>query len=175
MTPIFRDFGPADLAPLLAAAGITQTVLVQATPTVAETEYLLRLAARVPFVAGVVGWVDLTAPDVVETIDRLRANPALKALRPMLQSINETDWILQPAAEAALRHMAAAGLRFGALIQPRQLGAIARLARRHPELAIVINHAAKPRMGGGGCPIRAGLRVCLPLRRYQMSGANCRA
>lgn len=152
VAPIFRDFGPDDLAPLLAAAGVTQTVLVQATPTVAETEYLLAIAARTAFVAGVVGWVDLTAPDAVATIDRLRADPALKGLRPMLQSIDDTNWILQPAAEAALCHMAAVGLRFDALIQPRHLGVIATLARRHPDLAIVIDHVAKPRMGGGLAP-----------------------
>lgn len=147
--PIFRDFGPEDLAPLLAAAGVRQTVLVQATPTVAETKYLLKLAARTAFVAGVVGWVDLTAPDAIATIDELRVDPALRGLRPMLQSFVGTDWILQPAAEAALRHMAKVGLRFDALIQPRQLGAIATLARRHQDLAIVIDHVAKPRMGAG--------------------------
>lgn len=149
---IFRDFGPEDLAPLLARAGVRQTVLVQATPTVAETSYLLGLAARTPFVAAVVGWIDLTAPDAVATIDGLRTDPALKGLRPMLQSIAETDWILQPAAEAALRHMAKVGLRFDALIQPRHLGAIATLAQRHPDLAIVIDHVAKPRMGAGIAP-----------------------
>jgi L-fuconolactonase len=149
---IFRDFGPDDLAPLLTRAGVRQTVLVQATPSVAETGYLLALAGRTPFVAGVVGWADLTAPDAVATIEGLRADPALKGLRPMLQSIAETDWILQPAAGTALRHMAKAGLRLDALIQPRHLAAIATLARRHPDLAIVIDHIAKPRMGAGIAP-----------------------
>ncbi|WP_299843191.1 amidohydrolase family protein [uncultured Paracoccus sp.] len=150
--PIFRDFGPSDLAPLIEAAGIDQTVLVQATPTVAETEFLLQIAARTPFVAGVVGWVELTAPDAVATIERLQADPALKGLRPMLQGIEDTDWILQAAAEPALRHMAATGLCFDALVQPRHLEAIARIATRHPDLRIVIDHMAKPHMGGGRAP-----------------------
>ncbi len=157
VAPINRDFGPDDLGPLLSAAGVRQTVLVQATPTVAETQFLLNLAARTPFVAGVVGWVDLTAPDAIATIDALRRDSMLKGLRPMLQSIQDTDWILQPAAEAALRHMAAVGLRFDALIQPRHLDAMARLARRHPDLAIVIDHLAKPRMGQGILPDAAWL------------------
>lgn len=152
VAPIFRDFGPDDLAPLLEQAGVGQTVLVQATPTVAETEFLLDVAERTPFVAGVVGWVDLTAPDAVATIDRLRQNPALVGLRPMLQSIPETEWILQPRADTALRHMAAVGLRFDALIQPRHLPVIAELADRHRGLGIVIDHLAKPRMGAGLAP-----------------------
>lgn len=158
VAPIFRDFGPDDLAPLLAAAGVTQTVLVQATPTVAETRYLLQLAARTPFVAAVVGWVDLTAPDAVESIDALRTDPLLRGLRPMLQSIDQTDWILQPAAQAALCHMARVGLRFDALIQPRHLPVIAALAQRHPDLPIVVDHLAKPAMGAGKVPDVAWLQ-----------------
>jgi L-fuconolactonase len=152
VAPIFRDFGPQDLAPLLAEAGVGKTVLVQATPTVAETRYLLQLASRTPFVAAVVGWVDLTAADAIDTIDDLSADPMLRGLRPMLQSIEDTDWILQPAADAALRHMARVGMRFDALIQPRHLPVIAALAQRHPGLPIVIDHIAKPRMGGGAAP-----------------------
>lgn len=152
---IFRDFGPDDLAPLLDQGGVTRTILVQATPSVAETRYLLDLAARTAFVAGVVGWVDLAAADAVEMIDHLRSDPRLVGLRPMLQSIDETDWILQPAAEPALRHMARVGLRFDALIQPRHLAVIAQLARRHPDLRIVIDHIAKPRMGQGASPATA--------------------
>lgn len=152
VAPIFRDFGPDDLAPLLAAAAIDRTILVQATDTVAETEFLLDLAARHDFVAGVVGWVDLTAPDAVATIDRLRADPALRGLRPMLQNIDRTDWILQDRAAPALAHMEATGLRFDALIQPRHLPVIDTLAGRYPALPIVIDHIAKPVMGGGAAP-----------------------
>ena len=157
VAPIFRDFGPEDLAPQLAAAGVRQTVLVQATPTVAETRYLLNLAARTQFVAAVVGWVDLAAPDALAVIDGLRRDPMLRGLRPMLQSIDDTDWILQPAADAALRHMAQVGLRFDALIQPRHLPVIATLAQRHPDLPIVVDHVAKPRMGQGQVPDAAWL------------------
>jgi L-fuconolactonase len=152
VAPIFRDFAPDELRPLLAQAGVAQTILVQATPTLAETEYLLDIAARTDFVAGVVGWVDLTAPDALMHIDRLRADPMLKGLRPMLQNIDRTDWVLDPAAHAALSHMQAKGLRFDALIQPRHLPVIALLALRYPDLPIIIDHIAKPRMGGGQSP-----------------------
>ena len=152
VAPIFRDFGPADLLPLLQRAGVTRTILVQATDTVAETEWLLEVAQGFPVVAGVVGWVDLSAPDAIATIDRLRANPLLKGLRPMLQNIGETDWILRPDVAPALRHMERLGLRFDALIQPRHLPAMLTLARRHPGLPIVIDHIAKPRMGAEIAP-----------------------
>jgi L-fuconolactonase len=63
LAPIHRDHEPAGLEPLLRAAGIDRTVLVQAAPTDAETDFLLRLAETTDFVAGVVGWVDFEAPD----------------------------------------------------------------------------------------------------------------
>lgn len=147
VAPIFRDFGPEDLRPLLDRAGVRQTVLVQVCPNEAETAFMLDIAAKADFIAGVVGWVDLTAPDAVDRIDWLRQNPLLRGLRPMLQSIDDTAWILQPAARRALAHMAATGLCLDALIQPRHLAVIHQLGRRHPDLKIVVDHLAKPRMG----------------------------
>ncbi|SMP16524.1 amidohydrolase family protein [Shimia sagamensis] len=146
---IFRDFEPADLAPLLTKSDVDRTVLVQATDTVAETEFLLRIADEVPWVAGVVGWADLNASDAIEVIDRLNQHPALKGLRPMLQNIPDTEWILQDTVGSALSHMAHLGLCFDALIQPRHLAAIEQIARQNPTLKIVIDHIAKPKMGGG--------------------------
>ncbi len=141
---IFRDFTPADLAPVLAENGVTQTVLVQATDSIAETEFMLDIASQFAPISGVVGWVDVTAPDAIDTIDRLAKNPKLKGFRPMLQGIEDPQWILQDAAQATLAHMAKQGLRFDALIQPRHLPVIQQLSRHHPDLRIVVDHIAKP-------------------------------
>ncbi|MFY0617711.1 amidohydrolase family protein [Shimia sp.] len=149
---IFKDFGPYDLLPLLKENGVTQTVLVQATDTVAETQYLLEVGNKCDVVAGVVGWVDLSAPNAVDVIDDLRIDPMLKGLRPMLQNIDSTDWILGEDVAVALSHMEQVGLRFDALIQPRHLGVVEALAQKFPDLQIVIDHVAKPAMGQGQMP-----------------------
>lgn len=148
VAPIFRDFGPDDLLPLLDAAGVRQTVLVQATDSVAETDYLLQIARSCDRVAGVVGWVDLAAADAIATIDRLRADPMLKGIRPMLQNIAETGWINRPEVQPALAHLTRTGLRFDALIQPRHLPPILAMVQAHPDLPVVIDHLAKPAMTG---------------------------
>lgn len=150
--PIFHDFAPDDVIPLLKTSNVDKTVLVQATDTVAETEFLLDLAAKHSFIAGVVGWVDLSAFDAIQTIDQLRENPILKGLRPMLQDIEDTEWILQDDVQSALAHMESVGLCFDALIQPRHLSALAQIAQRYPDLPIVIDHIAKPKMGAGIMP-----------------------
>ena len=146
VAPIRRDILPADLEPLARTAGVTGTVLVQAAPTLDETQFLLALADRSPLIRGVVGWIDLT-DDVAAQLSRI-AHPALRGIRPMLQDIDDTRWILQDGVIDALRQVAGAGLRLDALITPRHLPVIEELARRVPSLPIVIDHCAKPVFDG---------------------------
>ncbi len=155
--PIRRDRLPEDLAPMAARFGIEGTVVVQAAPTTGETRFLLDLADRTPLIRGVVGWVDLAAPDAPEQVARIAREPALKGLRPMLQDIEETEWVLRPEVIAGLRAMARAGLVFDALITPRHLSVIDRLAALLPELRIVVDHCAKPVFGPDGDPGAAWL------------------
>jgi L-fuconolactonase len=142
--PIFRDFGPGDLAAETAGVELAGTVLVQSQPTDTDTDWMLALARGNAMVAAVVGWVDLAAPNAPARIEALARDPNLRSLRPMLQSIPDTDWLLQEAVAPALDAMAANGLRLDALVQPRHLTMLARLAERRPDLPIVIDHAAKP-------------------------------
>jgi L-fuconolactonase len=146
---IYRDFEPADLAPLLARTGVRATVLVQAAPTVAETEFLLTLAAETPFVAGVVGWAPLDAPDAPALIARLAANPRLRGLRPMIQDIPDPDWMLGPALEPALRTLVELDLALDALVRPGHLPHLLRLLDRHPGLRVVVDHGGKPEIADG--------------------------
>lgn len=145
---IHRDFGPADLQPLLDAAGVDATVLVQAAPTAAETQRLLALA-RAPGsrVAGVVGWADLLAPDAARSISS--AEPLLKGLRPMLQDIADPLWMLDTRLGPALAAMQATNLAFDALVQPRHLAPLLQFCQRHPGLRVVIDHGAKPDIATG--------------------------
>src|SRR5207248_3189028 len=99
LAPIHRDFGLADLGPILSHHNIDATVLVQAAATVAETDYILSLAAESAFVLGVVGWVDFESPDAPAEIERLACNPRLKGLRPMIQDLADPEWMLRPALQ----------------------------------------------------------------------------
>jgi L-fuconolactonase len=150
LAPICRDFGLDDLRSSLAAAGIGATVLVQAAPTVAETRYLLDVAsASQGLVRGVVGWTDLAAPDATSMLEELAANPLLKSIRPMLQDQDDPAWILRPEVQPALSAMVQMGLRFDALVKPRELKPLLSMLERNPELAVVIDHCAKPDIAAG--------------------------
>jgi L-fuconolactonase len=143
---LYRDYLPADLEPHLAKHGVEGTILVQAAPTSAETDFLLGLAKRTPFVFGVVGWADFDHQGAPSTIARLAENPLLVGLRPMVQDIPDDDWLLRPELDPAFRALVDLGLVFDALVLPRHLSRLLVVLDRYPTLKVVVDHAAKPRV-----------------------------
>jgi L-fuconolactonase len=143
-TSLYRRFSRTDAEPLLSNAGIDSVVLVQAAPTVAETDYLLSIADATPWVAGVVGWVDLDAADIDEQIARRSGNSKFVGIRPMLQDIPEVSWVLDPHRVRGLEALMQRQLVFDALIRPAHLDTMVKIADQYPNLAIVLDHAAKP-------------------------------
>lgn len=141
---LFRPYVPSDLAPILAEHGIDGTVLVQAAPTVAETEYMLGLADACDWVLGVVGWVDFERAEDRKTLERLAGHPKFKGVRPMIQDIADPDWMLRPDVEWGYRAVAELGLSFDALGFPRHLQNFLTILTRHPHMAVVVDHCMKP-------------------------------
>lgn len=147
--PICRPYGPADLLPHLRACHFDGTILVQAAPTLHETEYLLGIADATPFVLGVVGWVDFERPCSRGQMERLVRHPKLRGLRPMIQDLPDDRWMLRGAIRWAFDALQELGLVFDALVFPRHLEHLLRLLRRHPALVTVIDHGAKPNIRDG--------------------------
>ncbi|WP_018689276.1 amidohydrolase family protein [Ahrensia kielensis] len=146
---IRHDILPKDLEPILARHAITGTVVVQAAATIAETEFLIGLAAQNSFIKGVVGWVDLDDENAPDVMKQLSQAPILKGVRPMLQDIPDTNWIKRPQVIKNLHALANQGLRLDALVVPRHLDVLADIAQQIPNLPIVIDHCAKPVIANG--------------------------
>jgi L-fuconolactonase len=144
LAPLYRDFGPADLRPLLAEAGIARTILVQAAPTIAETRFMLDIARDNDFVAGVVGWVDMEANDAPAQIAALQKSGPLCGIRPMIHDIADPQWMLRRSLERAFRAIIDADLTFDALVRPVHLPYLIRLRECYPTLRMVVDHGAKP-------------------------------
>jgi L-fuconolactonase len=141
-----RPYMPADLAPLVARAGIDRTVLVQAAPSIAETEYMLGLADATPTVAAVVGWVDFERPADRAELARLARHPKFRGVRPMIQDIPDDRWMLRDDIAWAFRAITELDLSFDALGFPRHLDHFLTLLTRHPEMRVVIDHCMKPQI-----------------------------
>ena len=145
---IHRDFSLGDLRMAGGPLGPTGVVLVQSQPSARDTAWLLELAAEDPLVMGVVGWTDLANADAAARIAGLAGNARLKGVRAMLQDLPEA-WILDPRLDRAIEALIAADLTFDALVKPEHLPSILALARRWPDLRLVIDHGGKPRIGEG--------------------------
>jgi L-fuconolactonase len=147
---LYRDFEPADLVPLMEGAGVERTVVVQAAPTVAETEFLLGLADATEWIAGVVGWIEMASSDAAEILDTLAAHRAFRGIRPMIQDIPDPDWMLGESLRPAFEALERRGLVFDALVKPVHLPRLLQLLERHPALEVVVDHGAKPDIAGAG-------------------------
>lgn len=141
---LHRDFLPADLRAATVELDLVGTVLVQSQPDDRDTDWMLDLAADNPLILAVVGWVAMDHREAPERIAQLARHPKCVGLRPMLQGLEDSAWILRDACTPAIEAMLTHDLRFDALVQPRHLPVIARLADRWPDLPIVIDHGAKP-------------------------------
>jgi L-fuconolactonase len=153
MTPqvpvLCRDYLPPDLDPLLMQHGIQRTILVQAAQTLAETDFLLELAAGDDSIAGVVGWLDMESPDFPSQFQRYRKSAKFIGIRPMLQDISDDKWILRPQVLAALRLIADADFPFEFLTCPRHLPFVLQALEAVPGLRAVIDHVSKPEIRAG--------------------------
>jgi L-fuconolactonase len=141
-----RPYHPDDLAPMLERHGIERTVLVQAAPTVEETEYMLGIADATPSVAAVVGWVDFEKPAHRTHLDRLAQHPKFRGVRPMIQDIPDDDWMLRDDVQWAFAALSELDLTFDALGFPRHLKNFHTILTRYPQMRTVIDHCMKPQI-----------------------------
>ena len=146
---LYRDFQPIDIKPLLSDAKVSKTILVQAAETTAETDYLLELASEHDFIAGVVGWINMESEQGLLDLQRFSQNPFFKGIRPMLQDIDDVNWILKPELAPIFDMLIAKELTFDALILPKHLDVLSILIKRYPNLKVVIDHGAKPSIESG--------------------------
>jgi len=147
-----RPYGPEDMRPLLAANGIDATVLVQTVSNVEETREFLRIASDTDFIAGVVGWVDMTDAQTAHILHELRAGEHgeyLAGIRHQVHDEDDPDWLLQDTVQANFEALADQGLVYDVLVRTRELPAAITIARDFPHLKFVIDHIAKPPIASG--------------------------
>lgn len=156
LDPIRRPYTVDDLRHVTRAGGIgaAGTVLVQTVSSASETgEFLATAAASDGLIVGVVGWVDLTAPDVADRLAELRGLPGgelLVGIRHQVENEPEPGWLLRPDVLGGLTALAAADLSYDLLVNPAQYGSAVELADRLPDVRLVLDHAGKPPIATGG-------------------------
>lgn len=146
MSVLKRDFLPDDLIRELDANGMDASIAVQADQSEQETRFLLQLAEKHPFIAGVVGWVDLTSPNVAERISYFRQFEKLCGFRHIVQAEPDDRFMLREDFLRGIASIARFDFTYDILVYPHQLTAAIELAARFPGQPFVVDHLAKPQV-----------------------------
>ncbi|MFJ5790697.1 amidohydrolase family protein [Lysinibacillus sp. NPDC097162] len=141
---LYRDYMPNDLYPILNEHQIEKTIVVQAAPTINETLFLLDLFEEHEWIAGVVGWLDFTELNFKQHLEELLQHPGFVGVRPMLQDLDEDDWILRKDVLKNIELLVQYDVPLDLLIKPRHFPYILELLKTFPQLRVVVNHIAKP-------------------------------
>jgi len=149
MAALRRDFLPADLKPELERSGFQGCVAVQVRQSLEETQWLLELTERAPFILGVVGWVDLRSPRLRFELESFAGNSKLVGVRHIVQSEPDERFLLQPDFLRGIATLEEFDLAYDILIYPRHLPVAAEFVARFPRHRFVLDHLAKP-------PIKSG-------------------
>jgi L-fuconolactonase len=134
-----------DYAEATAGTTLAGSILVQVLDDEEESTEFLALAARSTVVAGVVGYVDLKAPDVAARITRQRAGEGGHRLVGLRQVGGQgPNWLDDPALVAGLEQIAESGLVFDLRLEADQVASAIRAVRQVPAGRFVVDHGAKP-------------------------------
>lgn len=177
LAPIRKTYRLADLRQQTEGTGVERTVLVQTISDQRETEEFLTVAAEsAGLVAGVIGWVDLTAADVADRLQRLRETAhgrMLVGIRHLAENEPDPRWLIRPEVLRGIRQVHAAGLVYDLVVRPPQLAAAVEAARALEGVTLVLDHAGKPPIASGELePWRSHLSALasLPHVRCKLSG-----
>jgi L-fuconolactonase len=149
MSVLKRDFLPRDLAPLLQTNGLSGSIAVQARQNLEETRWLLELAQENEFIRGVVGWIDLSSPQLRDQLGDFASNKKLVGVRHVVQAEPDDEFMLRPEFRRGIAQLAEFGLVYDLLLYPRHVPVAVKLVREFPAQNFVLDHIAKPPIAAG--------------------------
>ncbi|MDX2138815.1 MAG: amidohydrolase family protein [Chloroflexota bacterium] len=135
-SPLFQDWQPGAVFAECRSCGVRGGILIEATNTQSEIDCLLEVAAEQSAVWGVIGWINLDAPDALAHIAHYSEHPCFCGVR-----LNWLDARLLPhMLDDALRALADANCVVEVLTQVEHLSAVTAFAKDHPRNCFVVDH-----------------------------------
>ncbi|MBX9678414.1 MAG: amidohydrolase family protein [Gemmataceae bacterium] len=147
--PIRRDFLPSDLAPRIQEVGVDRTVFVQTQHNVEENRWVLQLTEENPWIVGVVGWVDLASPKCEEQLLEFKDHPKFVGVRHIVQAEPDDNFIVRDDVMRGLAVLEKHRVPYDLLFFVQHLRHAPMLAKRFPNLPLVIDHISKPKIKDG--------------------------
>ena len=155
---LYRTVLPPSFLNLAQPVGVTKTVVVEASEWVEDNDWILRIAASEPCIAGFVGNLNPAGGEFRKHLDRLSGSPLFRGIRIRGIGLEEA---VAGAGMDNLRYLTERSLSLDVLVGPNELGCLDRLVRRLPGLTVVINHIAHVPVDGKAPDARwrDGMRV----------------
>ena len=144
MSVLKKDFMPVHLQEVFEANNVDGCVAVQADQSEAETEFLLDLADKNPFIKAVVGWVDLRSEQIEKRLDHFKGFSKLAGFRHVVQSEPDNNFMLREDFKRGIGSLLKHGFTYDILIFPTQMEAARQITEIFPDQRFVIDHIAKP-------------------------------
>ena len=148
MAKLQKDFLPEDLKPILQKNNLDGSIIIQAVQNEQETDFLLKLTVKHSFIKGVVGWTDLNAPDVEESLFELSKNVCLKGFRHTIYD-EKGEFLKDPSFQNGISKLKQFNFTFDLLIFDYQLNSAIDLVERFPDQPFVLDHLGKPEIHSG--------------------------
>ena len=146
-TILYRNYLPSDLMPILKRHKVLGTILIQADPSVSETQYLLKIAqSNNKIIRGVVGWIDISKNSSIDLLYQLSENQLFKGIRPMLQDLENDNWINENSNSQVISTIEKLNLTIDLLIDSRHMKHIIKFIHQWPNIKMVIDHFGKPEL-----------------------------
>ena len=149
MSAICKTYLPKDLKPHLKKTGVDKTVFVQTQHNIQENDWVLKLAEENDWIAGVVGWVDLASDDCESQIEKYKSHPKFVGVRHITQDEPDDDFIVSEPILRGLSLLEKHDVAFDLLFYVKHLKHAATVAKKFPDLRLVIDHLAKPVIKSG--------------------------
>lgn len=146
---IDREIALDELEPQRLEAGVSQGVFVQASHDPRELNWVLGELDRFPWVGGVVGWLDLTAPDLNEQAKAFMRDPRFKGVRHLTHDIPDGRWLARDDVAAGLNTLSELKLSLDLVLRPEQLRLASEVVERHPGLNVILDHLGNPPLVSG--------------------------
>jgi L-fuconolactonase len=149
MAAIRRDFLPKELEQIYRQNDIDGCVAVQADQNEAENEFILAYARKYPFIRGIVGWVDLQAPDIKERLDFYSSEKSIKGFRHIVQGEADPNFLLGQDFCRGIGHLKSYNFTYDILVYHYQLVQVEPFISKFPAQQFIIDHIAKPAIAKG--------------------------
>jgi len=176
ITPIARNYlledYLRDVAPPESRVRVVKVVHVEAgadpADSLAETLWLQSLAASRGFPQAIVAHAELEKPEAASLLSQHAAHRNVRGIRQILnwhpdpaKTYTPRDLLGDASWQRGFALLARHGFSFDLQIYPAQMSAAARLAARHPDTAIILNHTGMPvdKDAAGIAAWRAGMRA----------------